>query len=298
MQLKELEVKDLTAVSEWLHNMNEKDEHFVAWLASDENTIYEQIWTLTQFKDPLAYIAWDDDRIIGFLGLLPFFDQKLCRLLGPFASENPKEVMEGLWEKASLTVQVHFDAVKVASFRANTELVEFCERHQFHLYNIEKTLFLDTSSYSPKGLDAAKVVDVTEEDREAIDALHPNAAYYTTKEMMTNAHQPGNKLWAYQHDGKLVGYLYFETVLPGREGEICFINVDTEVRNQKIGSTLIDHALQHAFMVEELDAVTISVRTTNEGAEKLYHQFDFRELNTIYAYEKLFQEPILQNPFH
>ncbi|MBM7551837.1 GNAT family N-acetyltransferase [Thalassobacillus pellis] len=298
MQIKELEVKDLQAISEWLYHMNEQDQHFVAWLASDENEIYEQVWTLTQFRDPLAYIAWENNQIIGFLGILPFFEQKLCRLLGPFAIEQEKAVMEGLWNKASLTMEQHFNAVKVASFKANTTLVEFCERHQFHLYNIEKTMVLDREDYKPAHLDGRNIVKITEEDKLEVARLHPNGAYYTTAEMMDLARSDRNHLWGYQHEGRLIGYIYFETILPGEEGEICFVNVDADYRGKGIGSVLIDHALQHAFLVLELDEVSISVRTTNDGAENLYRTLGFHETHTIFAYEKLFQEPIIKNPFH
>ncbi|WP_254901750.1 GNAT family N-acetyltransferase [Thalassobacillus devorans] len=298
LHIKELEVKDLQKVSEWLYHMNEQDKHFVAWLASDQNEIYEQIWTLTQFTDPLAYVAWENEQIIGFLGILPFFEQKLCRLLGPFAIDQEAEVMEGLWDKASLTMELHFKAVKVASFKANKHLIDFCERHRFHLYNIEKTMVLYRDDYRSGEYEARNIVEVTDQDEAEISRLHPEGAYYTTSEMMTLSRKESNKLWGYQSGGELKGYLYFETIIPGIEGEICFVNVDQSERSQGIGSVLIDHALQYAFLALDLEEVTISVRTNNDGAESLYRELGFEEAQTIYAYEKLFQEPVLKNPFH
>lgn len=298
LHIKELEVKDLQKVSEWLYHMNEQDKHFVAWLASDRNEIYEQIWTLTQFTDPLAYVAWENNKIIGFLGILPFFEQKLCRLLGPFALEQETEVMEGLWNKAAFTMEQHFNAVKVASFKANSHLIDFCERHRFHLYNIEKTMAIHRYDYQSGQHDARNVVEIMDDDETEINRLHPKGAYYTTQEMLTLSRKEANKLWGYQTEGQLKGYLYFETIIPNEEGEICFVNVDQDERSQGIGTVLIDHALQYAFLVLGLEEVTISVRTNNEGAESLYREFGFKEAQTIYAYEKLFQEPVLKNPFH
>ncbi|TGB02654.1 GNAT family N-acetyltransferase [Halobacillus salinus] len=286
MHIRELEVKDLHKVADWLYRMNEQDHHYVAWMASEPNEIFEQIWTLTQFTDPLAYVAWKENEIIGFLGLLPFFDQKLCRLLGPFAEVNEREVIEGLWDKASLTVHLHFDVAKVACFDANKELLSFTDRHQFDLYNVEKTLALHKHSFEPTTKDHSHIVNVIEEDLEDIAHLHPSAAYYTTDEMIRLSKEPENHLWGYQKDGRMSGYVYFETILEEQEGEICFVNVEETDQGEGIGTSLIEYALHYAFHALSLDVVTISVRTQNKEAEKLYRYLGFREINTIYAYQK------------
>ncbi|RWZ58911.1 GNAT family N-acetyltransferase [Halobacillus fulvus] len=298
MIIRELEVKDLHTVAEWLFHMNEQDDHFVAWLASDPNEIFEQIWTLTQFHDPLAFVAWEGEDVIGFLGLLPFFDQKLCRLLGPFALQNEDDVIEKLWDKASLTVMLHFDMAKVACFQSNEALLHFAKRHEFELYNVEKTLALHKHTFEPLSEDNSPIVDVLEDDAEAIDRLHPSAAYYTTQEMMRLAREPDNFLWGYQKDGEIVGYLYFETITDGNEGEVCFLNVASTEQGEGIGSCLLEYALHYAFYALGLTCVTISVRTQNQKAEKLYLQFGFREINTIFAYQKEIRKAPLPNTFH
>ncbi|MCA0985410.1 GNAT family N-acetyltransferase [Halobacillus yeomjeoni] len=298
MMIKELEVKDLHTVAKWLYRMNEQDHHYVAWLASDPNEIFEQIWTLTQFHEPLAYVAWDQNEIIGFLGILPFFEEKLCRLLGPFSSSSHEQVIEGLWDKASLTIQLHFNFVKVACFESNTQLVDFAERHSFDLYNVEKTLAVHKSMYEPSTQKSESIVNIQHEDLPGLDRLHPDAAYYTTGEMLKLSKEHGNHLWGYQTDGDIAGYIYFETIIPDYEGEICFVNVKSGERGTGIGSALIEHALQYAFHALNLDVVTISVRVQNEDAENLYKYYGFRDVNTIHAYQKEIQKQPLRNTFH
>ncbi|MGR9048428.1 GNAT family N-acetyltransferase [Halobacillus faecis] len=299
MHIRELEVKELHTVAEWLFKVNEQDHHYVAWMASEQNEIFEQIWTLTQFKEPLAYVAWEGEKIVGFLGILPFFEQKLCRLLGPFATKDKEGVIERLWDKASLTAQLHFDVVKVACFSANQALVSFTERHQFQMYNVERTLAVHKSSYEANETKNTSIVGLSQEDFEALDNIHPSAAYYTTKEMLHLSGDEGNYLWGCQQNGELIGYIYFETIIPGHEGEICFVNVDADYRSSGIGSELIHHALQYAFFALELDVVTISVRTENQQAESLYKQFGFKEIHTIYAYQKEMKpEPPLSTTIH
>ncbi|UOQ95044.1 GNAT family N-acetyltransferase [Halobacillus shinanisalinarum] len=285
MQIRELEVKELHTVAQWLHSMNEQDKHYVAWLASDPNEIFEQIWTLTQFQEPLAYVAWEQDEIIGFIGVLPFFDQNLARLLGPFTKEDNTDVIEQLWNKASLTLMLHFDIVKVACFKANQPLVSFAERHKFSLYNIEKTLAIHDSQFSPSYEKSTHISELSGNDMESLHVLHPAGAYYTTEEMVQLSHQDENKLFGYMENGHLVGYLYYETITAA-EGEICFVNVQPNDRGEGIGTKLIEQALQYAFYIYGVDAVTLSVRNQNTQAEQLYQQLGFRDINTIYAYEK------------
>ncbi|QAS53248.1 GNAT family N-acetyltransferase [Halobacillus litoralis] len=286
MEIRELEVKELHTVANWLFHMNEQDDHYVAWMASDPNEIFEQIWTLTQFKEPLAYVGWEGEEIIGFLGILPFFEQKLCRLLGPFASKGHEKVIDRLWDKASLTAQLHFDVVKVACFASNEPLISFVERHEFELYNIERTLAVHKSVYEASDEKHQSIVDIHMEDYGSLDKLHPSAAYYTTNEMLNFSQEDGNHIWGYLQNGDLAGYIYLETIIPDLEGEICFVNVSPSHRSSGIGSALIHHALQYAFYALDLDVVTISVRTQNQQAEELYKQFGFRTINTIHAYQK------------
>ncbi|KHE72542.1 N-acetyltransferase, partial [Halobacillus sp. BBL2006] len=207
-------------------------------------------------------------------------------------------VIEQLWDKASLAVQLHFDAVKVACFESNKELVGFADRHQFELYNIEKTLAVHRSLFEPSTNKSQSIVDLHMDDLDRLSLIHPSGAYYTTEEMVRLSKEEGNYLWGFQKNGELTGYIYMETILPGHEAEICFVNVAAGERGAGIGSILIEHALQYAFHALEFDVVTISVRTQNKQAEKLYRQFGFREINTIYAYQKQFQKMSSSSSYH
>ncbi|WP_035531714.1 GNAT family N-acetyltransferase [Halobacillus kuroshimensis] len=298
IQIRELEVRELHTAAEWLYQMNGQDRHYVAWMASEKNEIFEQIWTLTQFTEPLAYVAWEGSEIVGFLGMVPFFEQKFCRLLGPFALKEESDVIERLWDKASLTAQLHFDAVKVACYGANEELKAFAETHAFELYNVEKTLVLFQTHYkAAESKKTPSIFQLQEQDKERLDKLHPDAAYYTTEEMFHLSRHQGNYIWGYGKEGELAGYLYFETIAEGEEGEICFVNVHPSHRNTGIGTELMEHALQYAFYALELQAVTLSVRSLNPQAEQLYKAIGFQELNEIHAYQKVFT-PTPPAPLH
>ncbi|WP_431802952.1 GNAT family N-acetyltransferase [Halobacillus andaensis] len=149
----------------------------------------------------------------------------------------------------------------------------------------KKTLALHHSRFSPSSKKEEQIEEIQEHEYNELRELHPSGAYYTTNEMIELADNDVNKLWGYKMGGRLEGYLYFELITPD-EGEICFVNVHPSAQGSGIGSALIEHALQYAFYVYDVEIVTISVRTNNEPAEQLYENIGFVEIHTIYAYEK------------
>ncbi|KGX83560.1 GNAT family N-acetyltransferase [Pontibacillus marinus] len=287
MNIQPLNHEELGEVSQWLANLNEKDNHFVAWLDSGVEAIKAQLTPLLSFESTLLWVGRDNREIVGFIGLLPFFDQKVCRLLGPFTSNvHALGSMNELWEKASPIASEYFDIVKVAFFKQNEALTKFSEQHGFYCYNSEKTLILHKEQATIHELDAHHIEPYQEKFNEDIRHLHPQAAYYTPEELLHLINEPENHLWCYVEDDHVKGYVYFEEIIGTDEGEICFVNVERGERSQGIGSVLIQFASSKAFHEFDLSLVTLSVRTGNPKAEKLYKELGFKEGSTIYAYEK------------
>ncbi len=287
MNIQPLTFDELEEVSEWLADLNEKDDHFVAWLDSGREAIQAQLSPLLSFESTLLWIGRKEGVIVGFLGILPFFEQSVCRLLGPFTTERPAlESMNKLWEKSSPVTRHQFDIVKVAFFKQNQALTKFSEEHGFYCYNSEKSLLLPREKSTPEDLSTHHIEVYQERYDEDIRRLHPEAAYYTPDELLHLVKEPHTHLWCYVAESHVKGYVYFEEIIGTGEGEICFINVEEEEQNQGIGRTLIQYASQKAFQDFGLSLVTISVRTGNPKAEKLYKELGFMEGPTIYAYEK------------
>jgi len=287
MNIQPLNHEELEEVSLWLTTLNEKDSHFVAWLDSGVEAIKAQLSPLLSFESTLLWVGRNEREIVGFIGLLPFFDQKVCRLLGPFTTNaHPLDSMNELWETASPTAAHYFDIVKVAFFKQNDALKKFSEQHGFYCYNSEKSLLLHKEQATSYELHTYQIESYQERFNEDIRRLHPQAAYYTPEELLQLINDSENHLWCYVEDGHVKGYVYFEEIIGTDEGEVCFVNVERGERSQGIGSVLIQYACNKAFHEFGLSLVTISVRTGNPKAEKLYKELGFQEGPTIYAYEK------------
>jgi len=294
MNIQPFNHEDLEEVSQWLAKLNEKDHHYVAWLDSGAEAIKAQLSPLLLFESTLLWVGRNEGEVVGFIGLLPFFDQKICRLLGPFTTNaNALESMNELWEKAFPIASQYFDIVKVAFFKQNDALTKFSEQQGFYCYNNEKSLLLHKEQATTQELHAYQIEPYQERFNEDIRRLHPQAAYYTPEELLQLINDSENHLWCYVEDGHVKGYVYFEEIIGTDEGEICFVNVESGERSQGIGSILIQYACNKAFHEFGLSLVTISVRTGNPKAEKLYKELGFIEGPTIYAYEKEINRDLL-----
>ncbi|QSS99900.1 GNAT family N-acetyltransferase [Pontibacillus sp. ALD_SL1] len=285
MEIQRLQDDQLTAVSKWLAQCNEQDVHYIAWLESEPSAIEAQIGALLQFNEPHAWVAVEEGRIIGFIGLEPFEGEQVGRLLGPFVyGVDALNVMETLWERALAEWKNLYSELKVAFFEQNQDVLHFCESKGFKLYNREKNLILLKQTYLFTPL--SEHVVPYEGSFDKLQQLHPDAAYFNATEMTYLIQDPHFSLWCYKEEDTVKGYIFFEQIEGMDEGEICFLQVEDSEQGQGIGSALIRYACHQAFLEQDLSVVTVPVRSTNPQAEKLYKELGFQEHTTIVAYTK------------
>ena len=87
-----------------------------------------------------------------------------------------------------------------------------------------------------------------------------------------------NKVLIYKLDNKIIGYLDYSVMY--ERGEINYIFVLKEYRNQKIGSKLLEYMINNT----NLDEISLEVNKNNTNAIKLYQKYGFREVNIRKGY--------------
>ena len=87
-----------------------------------------------------------------------------------------------------------------------------------------------------------------------------------------------NKVLIYKLDDKIIGYLDYSVMY--ERGEINYIFVLKEYRNQKIGSKLLEYMINNT----NLDEISLEVNKNNTNAIKLYQKYGFREVNIRKGY--------------
>jgi len=87
-----------------------------------------------------------------------------------------------------------------------------------------------------------------------------------------------NKVLIYKLDDKIIGYLDYSVMY--ERGEINYIFILKEYRNQKIGSKLLEYMINNT----NLDEISLEVNKNNTNAIKLYQKYGFREVNIRKGY--------------
>jgi len=80
-------------------------------------------------------------------------------------------------------------------------------------------------------------------------------------------------------NGNLIGIVGFDRMDRQRarhRGEVVSLYVDSNYRGQNIGENLLRRLLEHAFTLEGIEQIQLSVIAGNKGAIKLYEKIGFR----------------------
>jgi len=248
-------------------------------------------------KQPRPYlqIALDDSgRIRGFLGTV-FSDSNTVRMFGPYATdiENEREEISETFFKKILEKYKPCKNIKlrVAFTQKNKFLNRFYKAHGFQQYNAERTMALERHEWQRKRSEindisngSVKIRPYRDTDFKDFLNIHPKGAYFNAHDIVQNLNDLHSLIMAVL-DNRVVGYVYYEDFKADGFTDICFINVLQSAQNKKIGTKLIEKAIEDSFRKSEIKKIEISVRVDNTAAFRLYQRLGFKETITYLAYE-------------
>ncbi len=248
-------------------------------------------------KQPQSFfqVAQDDfGEIRGFFGVI-FSDPNTLRMFGPYATdiENEREeISETFFKKILKKCQLWKDIkLRVAFTLKNKLLKRFYEAHGFAQYSAERTLVLKRHEWPRKRSEINDPSNGSVEirpyrDSDFVDFLniHPKGAYFNAHYIVQNLNDLHTLIMAVLDD-RVVGYVYYEDSKADGFTDICFLHVSPSARNKKIGTKLIEKAIEDSFQKSEIKKIEISVRVNNAAAFRLYRRLGFKETITYLAYE-------------
>ena len=248
-------------------------------------------------KQPQSFfqVAQDDSgKIRGFFGVI-FSDPNTVRMFGPYATdiENEwEEISEELFRKVLEKYKLWKDIkLRVAFTPKNKLLKRFYEAHGFEQYNAERTLVLKRQEWQRKRSEINALSNGSVEirpyrDTDFLDFLniHPQGAYFNAHYIVQNLDDLHSLIMAVLDD-RVVGYVYYEDFKADGFTDICFLNVSQSAQNKRIGTKLIEKAIEDSFKKSKIKKIEISVRVDNTAAFRLYQRLGFKETITYLAYE-------------
>ena len=251
-------------------------------------------------KQPRSFfqVAQDDSgEIRGFFGVI-FSDPNTIRMFGPYATDIDnewEEISETFFKKILEKCKLWKDIkLRVAFTPQNKLLKRFYEAHGFVQYNAERTLVLERHEWQRKRSEINDLSNGSVEikpyrDSDFLDFLnmHPKGAYFNAHYIVQNLDDLHSLIMAVLDD-RVVGYVYYEDFKADGFTDICFLNVWQSAQNKKIGTKLIEKAIEDSFKKSEIKKIEISVRVDNTAAFRLYQRLGFKETITYLAYELKF----------
>lgn len=251
-------------------------------------------------KQPRPYlqIALDDSgRIRGFIGTV-FSDSNTIRMFGPFVTDIDnkwEEISEEFFKKILKKYKLGKNiSLRVAFTHKNNRLKKFCKAHGFVQYNAERTLMLERHEWQRKRSEINDLSNGSVEIRPYRDTdfkdflnIHPKGAYFNASYIVQNLNDLHCLIMAVLDD-RVVGYVYYEDFKADGFTDICFLNVLQSAQNKKIGTKLIEKAIEDSFKKSKIKKIEISVRVDNTAAFRLYQRLGFKETITYLAYELKF----------
>lgn len=118
------------------------------------------------------------------------------------------------------------------------------------------------------------------------EVLSPRLKFET---FIENASPDHFMLGAFDRDD-LIGITGFTRMIRQRDrhrGEVVQVYVDARYRGQNVGEKLIRSVLEHAFVLDGIEQVQLSVIAGNEKAIKLYEKIGFRTFGIQQNYFKI-----------
>jgi ribosomal protein S18 acetylase RimI-like enzyme len=248
-------------------------------------------------KQPQSFFQVAQDHsgeIRGFFGVI-FSDPNTLRMFGPYATDTEnewEEIAETFFKKILKKYQPRKDIkLRVAFTLKNKLLKRFYKAHGFIQYNAERTLVFKRHEWQRKKSEINALKRESVEIRPYRDTdfpgflnLHPQGAYFNAPYIVQNLNDLHSLVMAVLDD-RIVGYVYYEDFKADGFTDISFLNVSQSAQNKRIGTKLIEKAIEDSFKKSEIKKIEISVRVDNTAAFRLYQRLGFKETITYLAYE-------------
>lgn len=264
---------------DFLFQLNNHKEYYIAWIPEN----YEEISNLDKSNFILCI---ENDKIVGCIGGYISLEQKVVRLLGPIIlKEYFNKFADVLYESFLKTMPKDISEYKIAFFQDNFLCKDWCERNKFEMYNAENNMIYKKDKIVILQESPEVILKPFEPKyREGLALVHPKGTFFTLNELIDGIDEYRHLILAVVND-EVAGYICFEQTRDNKDGEILLLHVRDDKRNKGYGTILLSKAV-NILIDKKVDEISISVRSNNYEAQKLYERTGFINQGTIYAYRK------------
>lgn len=278
-------------VAAFIARLQADKTHQIAYFGRDAAEIAAAIQTFDPPDNVL--LAYENDRLIGLLGIDTDADSQRAWLYGPMVDHVDWQTVADALYDAVLRLNViptfvHDEELFVDA--ANVNIANFAARHRFISDTPQASLRLDRHKLSS----LPNIESATELMAQQYplfvrlhDTLFPNT-YYSGQQIIERLGERDKVFVFVARDIYVtpVGYIYAKIDAEATDGYIDFLGVMADFRRKGIAKRLLYTAINWLFSFPEIEAVALTVNAANSAALALYANLGFTHLQTLQSYRK------------
>lgn len=278
-------LKAIEKLSLFLEEMNTVPESHIGYCGETKEEIAHTLYHAHIFQT--FVVAYDEEKLIGALGLDIDKESKSAEVWGPFIKNGRDyQLADRLWGKANALLT---SEVNEFSFFVNINN-EFVQQFAIHKNAINKGnhLLLKAFRKDLGGVDLAQIESYDLAYKDSFMSLHEETfqnTYYKAAEILDRLSDHNQLFVVNDKEGSIKGYVYVEADPEYNEGTIEYIAVAADYQKQGIGTILIRAALYYLFSFKKIEEISLSVAKENDKANRLYKAAGFKEVHELIHYQ-------------
>lgn len=287
MQIVRYEPPRLDDAAHFIARLNADPTHYIGYFGFEAHDIARTIAEFTPAPERGSFVAYDDDQLVGFLGIN--MDTGLGRMWihGPLIDHDDwHAIADMLYQSIQPAIPQRISEYEIFCSLENTNCQQFAKRHHFKLHGGAAIYaFPREKLYTIEDADIPEITPSLYDQLSRLqDSLFPRS-YFSGPQL---AEMLGEyiKVFATSEDGTLTGYIFCRVEPDIGEGYVDFVGVIEFARRRGIARRLLARAFHWMFSFESVEAVKLTVMTRNEAACQLYESVGFDLRSTMIAYRK------------
>ncbi len=288
MHIQPVKPDQLNEVAAFIALLQRDTAHHIAYFGLTAPDIAASIAEWDDDWAQQVFLAYDQDRLVGFIGVDISTESAKAWVYGPLVDHADWHTCaDQLY--AALEAQGILQAMKTQELLGdahNQRLAVFAGRHGFNTRFGAASLRLlrDQVSALPQLEPASRL---SGDQHDPFIGLHNTIfpdTYYSGRELLEQLDDQ-NQAFVIAEGGVLQGYI-FARVDNGSDGYIDFLGVREEARGRGLGARLIVTASRWLMSLPEVNEIALTVNADNDTAIRLYQRLSFEHLRTVEAYRK------------
>ncbi len=223
-------------------------------------------------------LAYEEDLLVGVIGFDADLENGNAEIWGPFIRHSEhQQITKQLWEFLLQLIPKTINTVHFFISTENTNQREFLLHNDFMDQESKHTILTVNKESLIAAASVKNIKELTENDKDVFKNLHDTyfpSTYYNSQQIIERINE-FHKVFVYETENEVVGYIYVEIQPEFAEGSIEFFAVDEKHRGKGIGVQLLTYAVKWILSNPHMRRIDLCVNHDNKQAINLYQRIGF-----------------------